>query len=110
MEHTAAAIMATFESMWNTFISRRGSFDPFMDLYHERWLHSDQLVTITTVSPPRKVRITGITPDYGLLRTIPERDGWSLHGSTDEYIDLQPDGNSFDLMSGLIMTKQKKES
>ena len=61
----------------------------------------DQEVTLTTVTPPRKVRIVGITPDHGLLRTLPEpgRDG------SMEYIDLQPDGNSFDLLTGLIKTK-----
>ena len=60
----------------------------------------DQLVTLTTVTPARKVRIVGITPDHGLLRTMPERSGGGA-----EYIDLQPDGNSFDLMAGLIKTK-----
>ena len=40
IENTAAAIMATFESMWTVFIQNRGSFEPFMDLYLERWLHS----------------------------------------------------------------------
>ncbi|KAI0654143.1 class II aaRS and biotin synthetase [Cubamyces menziesii] len=104
MERTLAAIMAHFEPMWKTFVAARGSFEPFMDLYLDRWLHSDQLVTLTTVTPPRKVRIVGITPEHGLLRTIPERDGWSGEQNMD-YIDLQPDGNSFDLMAGLIKTK-----
>ncbi|KAI0330018.1 class II aaRS and biotin synthetase [Cubamyces sp. BRFM 1775] len=104
MERTLAAIMAHFEPMWQTFVAARGSFEPFMDLYLDRWLHSDQLVTLTTVTPPRKVRIVGITPDHGLLRTIPERDGWA-GGQNMDYIDLQPDGNSFDLMAGLIKTK-----
>ncbi|KAF9563855.1 biotin-ligase [Agrocybe pediades] len=40
MEKTAAAIMTKFESMWTTFIETRGSFNPFMSLYLERWLHS----------------------------------------------------------------------
>lgn len=66
---------------------------------------SDQLVTITTTTPPRHVRVTGITADHGLLRTIPERDAWVSRASgSDDFIDLQPDGNTFDLMSGLIMT------
>ena len=71
--------------------------------------HSDQLVTLTTVDPPIPVRIVGITHDYGLLRTIPERTGWgrsARHGADDEYIDLQPDGNSFDIMMGLIKAKK----
>ncbi|KAI9056285.1 class II aaRS and biotin synthetase [Trametes sanguinea] len=104
MEHTLAAIMARFEPMWNAFVGARGSFEPFMDLYLDRWLHSDQLVTLSTVTPSRKVRIVGITPDHGLLRTLPEREGWG-GGQGVEYIDLQPDGNSFDLMAGLIKTK-----
>ncbi|KAL1939447.1 hypothetical protein VTO73DRAFT_10003 [Trametes versicolor] len=106
MERTLAAIMARFEHMWTAFVAARGSFAPFMDLYLDRWLHSDQLVTLTTVTPPRKVRIVGITPEHGLLRTLPERDGWGGGGGQGvEYIDLQPDGNSFDLMAGLIKTK-----
>jgi len=103
MERTAATIMVKFEGMWSTFLSHRGSFDPFMSLYLERWLHSDQLVTLTTTTPPKAVRITGITPDHGLLRTLPERTGWSL--GNEGFIDLQPDGNSFDIMAGLIKSK-----
>jgi biotin--protein ligase len=106
-------------------VKERGSFDSFMKLYLERWLHSyvdhfhgitdvsslvslcrDQLITLTTVVPPKLARITGITPDHGLLRTMPERTGWS---SGDEgFIDLQPDGNSFDLMAGLIRSKSSR--
>ncbi|KAI0718544.1 hypothetical protein C8T65DRAFT_693692 [Cerioporus squamosus] len=104
MERTLAAIMARFERMWAEFVRERGSFEPFMDLYLDRWLHSDQLVTLTTVTPARKVRIVGITPDHGLLRTLAEPDGRTgSYGA--EFIDLRPDGNSFDLMAGLIKTK-----
>ena len=70
---------------------------------------SDQLVTLTTVDPPVPVRIVGITHEHGLLRTIPERTGWGRSarlGVDDEYIDLQPDGNSFDIMMGLIKAKK----
>ncbi|KAL0562811.1 biotin holocarboxylase synthetase, partial [Marasmius crinis-equi] len=103
MERTAAAIMAKFEKMWRVFVAGRGDFNPFMDLYLDRWLHSDQLVQLTTVSPPVQVRICGITLDHGLLRTLPERTG---PGSGYQgFIDLQPDGNSFDLMAGLIKSK-----
>ncbi|KAK7440249.1 biotin holocarboxylase synthetase [Stygiomarasmius scandens] len=103
MEKTAAAIMCKFEKMWHTFVEGRGSFAPFIDLYLERWLHSDQLVLLTTFNPPKSVRICGITLDHGLLRTLPERAGWPSEDNS--FIDLQPDGNSFDLMAGLIKTK-----
>lgn len=93
-----------------------------MDLYLKRWLHScvsyyfrhsldladmtyrDQLVTLTTTTPHQAVRIVGITPDYGLLRTLPERTGYSSGGTS--FIDLMPDGNSFDIMAGLINPKK----
>lgn len=121
MERVAAAIFAKFETMWKDFVSASGSFQPFLSLYLDRWLHrsvakvlyypstntlfSDQLVTITTTEPPTPVRVYGITLDHGLLRTIPERNGWST-GSGEQFIDLQPDGNSFDLMAGLIKSKK----
>ncbi len=67
-------------------------------------LYRDQAVTLTTTSPHRRVRIVGITHDGGLLRTIPEDGGYG-HSAEQGYIDLQPDGNTFDLMAGLIMAK-----
>jgi len=102
LERVVARILVVFDNMWDVFVLNRGSFVPFMDLYLERWLHSDQLVTLTTVSPPLPVRIVGITPDHGLLRTVAAK-GPSKTGV--EYIDLQPDGNSFDMLAGLIKTK-----
>jgi biotin---protein ligase len=62
------------------------------------------VVTLTTTTPHKRVRVVGITSDYGLLRTVPERGSYD---SPDGFIDLQPDGNSFDLMAGLIMTKAR---
>jgi hypothetical protein len=63
---------------------------------------SDQAVTLTTTRPHRAVRIIGITSDCGLLRTLPERT-WSLG---QDFIGLQPNGNSFDIMAGLIQRKK----
>ncbi|KAH8829119.1 class II aaRS and biotin synthetase [Flagelloscypha sp. PMI_526] len=101
LEKTAAVILTRFERIWSEFLLEGGSFEPFLDLYLERWLHSDQLVTLTTLDPPQPVRVVGITLDHGLLRTMPEvkRD------SQPQFYDLQPDGNSFDLMAGLIRAK-----
>jgi len=105
LERVIATILPTFDAMWTKFLLNRGDFRPFLDLYLSRWLHSDQVVTLTTVTPPISVRITGITLDYGLLRTVPaERDPWKT-STREEFIDLQPDGNSFDMISGLIRKK-----
>jgi biotin--protein ligase len=40
MERTAAAILVKFERMWSIFVKGKGSFEPFMDLYLQRWMHS----------------------------------------------------------------------
>lgn len=61
----------------------------------------NQIVTVTTRTPHITVRIQGVTTDHGLLRTVPVHAGYGSH-----YIDLQPDGNSFDMMKGLIKVKE----
>lgn len=86
---------------------------------------SNQEVTLTTTEPHTRLRIHSITPDHGLLRckaiepsnglTSPyNRDDYGDDGrisssrtmkKDDGFVDLQPDGNSFDLMSGLIKRK-----
>ncbi|KAK0194432.1 biotin-ligase [Armillaria mellea] len=40
METIAAVILAKFEKMWTGFVQSKGSFEPFMTLYLNRWLHS----------------------------------------------------------------------
>ena len=77
----------------------------------------NEIVEVTTVTPPQRVKIVGITPDYGLLRTLPVgrsgSGGYSGRGyggyggsaQSSPFIDLQPDGNSFDIMAGLIKSK-----
>ncbi|KAF9224756.1 class II aaRS and biotin synthetase [Gyrodon lividus] len=98
VERVAAAILATFERIWEAFLDKESEgFQPFMARYTSAWLHVNQNVTLTTTTPHVTVRIVGITPDYGLLRTEPVGGG--------QYIDLQPDGNSFDMMNGLIRAK-----
>ena len=66
------------------------------------------------MTPPQRVKIVGITPDFGLLRTLPAGQsgpsgygGWGHggYGGSSSFIDLQPDGNSFDIMAGLIKSK-----
>lgn len=99
LENVAARIMTSFEILWTRFLTNQGSFAPFLETYLDYWLHSDQLVTLSTVTPPISVRIVGITLDFGLLRTIPDDN------FTGGFIDLQPDGNSFDMMAGLIKRK-----
>lgn len=64
--------------------------------------NSNQLVTLTTHDGVR-VRITGITRDFGLLRTVGVEDG--DNGRAGAEYTLQPDGNSFDMLKGMISKK-----
>ncbi|KAK2460803.1 hypothetical protein APHAL10511_007273 [Amanita phalloides] len=97
LERTAALIMARFAPMWELFVRERGSFEPFLKLYLDWWMHSDQVITLTNKTPSRRVRIVGITLDHGLLRTVP------AEGRTGNFIDIQPDLNSFDVMAAEFM-------
>lgn len=60
-------------------------------------MHSDKLVTLTT-HDDEKARIVGITSDYGLLEAVSVND-------PKKKFTLQPDGNSFDMLKGLILKK-----
>lgn len=48
----------------------------------------------------------GITLDHGMLRTARVKTGQAQRYGQPDYIDLQPDGNSFDILAGLIKTKR----
>jgi len=103
-ETLLAQILFKFEEFHKQFLGGNGrGFAQFEDMYYKRWLHSDALVTLTTMTPHKRVRIKGITSDYGLLRTVAV-DGQGRDIVGEEY-RLQPDGNSFDMLKGLISLK-----
>lgn len=101
-EELIAGICKTFDAMWHQFLLQ--SFQPFEAAYLEKWLHTGQIITEEKTG--QKLKIIGLSPKYGMLRTekVPQH--------TDEYyfhkqiVDLQPDSNSFDMFSGLIKTKE----
>ncbi|XP_030556460.1 biotin--protein ligase isoform X4 [Drosophila novamexicana] len=75
---------------------QNGDFDTFYSLYYELWLHSDQNVTICLQNDQEKeASIIGID-DFGFLKV-------RLVNGTIETV--QPDGNSFDMLKGLIVPK-----
>ncbi|KAG0146318.1 hypothetical protein CROQUDRAFT_133178 [Cronartium quercuum f. sp. fusiforme G11] len=101
-EDLIAGIMISFSSMLEEFMIK--GFKPFEKKYLSKWLHSDQIVTLDESG--EKVRIVGITLDHGLLRTkrvfMNSSGNWVEDGTM---IDLQPNSNSFDMLSGLIKAK-----
>ncbi|OLL21649.1 Biotin--protein ligase [Neolecta irregularis DAH-3] len=96
IETLLARFFTIFEEMYEIFITK-GSFQLFQQQYYRRWLHSGQLVSVEGV----RAEILGITDD-GLL-SCEEVDETSRR--IGRKWALQPDGNSFDMLKGLIRRK-----
>lgn len=111
-EGCAGAIMAALESLVRVFADADYTFEPFASAYRDAWLHSDQPVELSDVPGEPRRRMVGITSDFGLLRTVPydasiratDPRAWSA-APIPGAVDVQPDGNSFDMLRGLVRRK-----
>ncbi|KAI8455815.1 biotin-apo protein ligase [Phakopsora pachyrhizi] len=95
-----------FQKMWIQFKMNCG-FKSFERRYYDNWLHTDQIILHERTGD--KLKIIGISPTHGLLRTIRvsgPSEGLFSQKTGDEIVDLQPDSNSFDIFSGLIRSKE----
>ncbi|KAL2634002.1 hypothetical protein R1flu_005481 [Riccia fluitans] len=94
-EELLASIMSRFEELNETFCT--DGFSPLQESYYNRWLHSEQIVTLEEKDPKSSkvayvpVTIRGLTPTGYLLATDEQGEEYELH----------PDGNSFDFLKGL---------
>ncbi|KAJ2708091.1 biotin holocarboxylase synthetase [Coemansia sp. IMI 203386] len=95
MEKALALITAKFEELYRQFLVH--GFEPLLKSYYRNWLHSDQVVTLADKGF-EKAKVIGLCPNEGLLQVR------SLLNPNVVY-SLQPDGNSFDMMKGLISRK-----
>lgn len=95
LEHFLAAIFNQLEDLV-TLISS-GRLNETLALYHQHWLHGNGTeVTVRTANDETVLaQISGID-EFGFLRVQP-REGSS--------ITVHPDGNSFDMLNGLIAPK-----
>lgn len=100
LEKLLARYMSKVEEMFRTFFYQ--GFSGFESLYYKRWLHSDTVVTVQELSGA-KARVRGISAQNGML-VVEKLD--SIQRPTGERIELQPDGNSFDMMKGLLKKKE----
>ncbi|KAG2213837.1 hypothetical protein INT47_001106 [Mucor saturninus] len=97
VEDVLAGILVKFEIYYTEFCEK-GMGAWFLNKYYERWLHSDAVVTLTTHNN-ESVKIIGITSDYGMLKVESLDRRGKIYG-------LLPDGNSFDMMNGLLVQKK----
>lgn len=94
-----ALFMTKLEGMLESF--KYQGFAAFEQLYYKRWLHSGKIVTLEQYNNTKAV-IRGITSDFGMLVVEEvDREGRPLG----RMIELQPDGNSFDMFNGLLKKK-----
>ncbi|CAO1422133.1 unnamed protein product [Diamesa hyperborea] len=95
-EKTLAIIFNEIEELLNK-IQNNNDLEYLYQEYYKHWLHSGSTVTVRPPSGPEKTAlITGID-EYGFLKI--QIDGSKKTES------VQPDGNSFDMLRGLIIPK-----
>lgn len=93
-EKSFAIIFNEIERILNEV--QKGNFGNLYTLYYQYWLHSNQEIKILNKNgSERSAKITGID-DYGFLN-VQLKDG-SIE-------TVHPDGNSFDMLKGLILPK-----
>lgn len=98
LEHFLAAVFNQLEELV-TLISS-GRLDQVLAFYHQHWLHGNGTeVTVRTANDEIvRAQIMGID-EFGFLRVQP---------SEGPSITVHPDGNSFDMLSGLIAPKTQR--
>jgi len=102
-EGLLAKIFTTFSTMYEEFLDK--GFRDFEQKYYERWLHKDQIIAIE--GGLTRGKIAGINVEEGgaggLLIDEVNPEGESLGK---KIVEVVADGNSFDIMKGLIMRKR----
>jgi biotin--protein ligase len=106
LENVLAAIMFQFNILYNQMMDFESCdiFAPFLSRYYKYWLHSyitlifrNQPVTILEQDGVECQGVIVGLSKTGLLRAVKNNA---------EEILLQPDGNSFDMLKGLIRSKE----
>ncbi|XP_045504178.1 biotin--protein ligase isoform X1 [Colias croceus] len=77
-------------------INTEGGVDSFLKQYYQYWLHDDEEIRVQTQDAD--------SPVTGTISGLDEY-GWLLVRTEQGELRLQPDGNTFDIMSGLIAPK-----
>lgn len=100
-ERLLATYLTKLEANLSQF--RSCGFSPLMEKYKSYWLHNDQVVIVDGDHGKIRGKIKGITENYGLL--IVNELGLGDRETSTQY-ELQPDGNSFEMFSGLISKRR----
>ncbi|KAJ3270236.1 hypothetical protein HDV01_000453 [Terramyces sp. JEL0728] len=103
MEMILASILSEFELLYTELLGYIGIedvFGPFRERYYKYWLHTNQLVNVEDAEG----KITECT-----IRGLDESGFLKAKTNQGAIISLQPDGNSFDMLKGLIYVKNANQ-
>lgn len=93
-EQFLALVFTEIERILN--IVQKGNIDYLYEIYYKYWLHADAEITIVSQNGSSEdVKVIGIDT-YGFLE---------VKGKNGKTFTVHPDGNSFDIMKGLITPK-----
>lgn len=76
-------------------VERSGSLEAFQEVYYQLWLHQDQEVRVQDHTGVIKTGTVSGIDEFGYLEVVAGGQAMSVH----------PDGNSFDMLRGLIFPK-----
>ena len=97
LEHFVATVLNRLEELVN--LLAEGRLMDVLQLYQLHWLHAGALVTVQQQTGQFRARIVDID-EFGFLRVSKESsDG------REELVTVHPDGNSFDMLNGLLLPK-----
>lgn len=96
MEVVLAGILKVFEECYeNLIVTDEDPFGQFRNEYYSYWLHTNQVVEIKNGEGMEEAVIRGLDSSGFLKARL----------KSGEIVLLQPDGNSFDMLKGLITVK-----
>ncbi|KAI9015180.1 biotin-protein ligase [Gaertneriomyces semiglobifer] len=107
-EEMLARFMAQFKTLYDQFNAESGwKFEKFLDRYYRVWLHSNQEITIDPTARTAASQAPSTDTKPITARIVGIHSSGLLHAVTMSGVErlLQPDGNSFDMMRGLVLQK-----
>ncbi|OXU28555.1 hypothetical protein TSAR_010405 [Trichomalopsis sarcophagae] len=94
LERFVALVFNEMEKLIN--LIQNNNMDEFYDIYYGYWMHTDAEITVILPDgSSQEVKILGVD-DYGFLE---------VQGKNGNIFTVHPDGNSFDILSGLVAPK-----
>ncbi|RVE44405.1 hypothetical protein evm_010935 [Chilo suppressalis] len=80
------------------YMTTEGGVEAFLEQYYQYWLHSDEEIRVQTEGGNASIV-------HGKVEGVDEA-GWLIVRTNGSTLRLEPDGNTFDIMAGLVAPKR----